>query len=149
VAPAKTVLVLAHDLTRERRIESSLERLNAEMASVFEATSEGLLVLDDGHRLVRINRRFNEIWGIPETLLLSRDGDEILRAMAGQSKTPEETASELLSHFVSPESRSSGYFERSSGDTIRWFGNPQILNDDVIGHVFGFSAIAAPEIWKS
>jgi PAS domain S-box-containing protein len=139
------VLVLAHDLTHERRVETSLERLNAEMASIFEAISDGLLVLDANRVLVRMNRRLREIWSIPDEIVASADGDAILGAMAAQSTNPDGIAAEFLAHFASPEAQSSGYFERTKGDPIRWFGNPQILDNEVIGHVFGFSASAPPE----
>jgi PAS domain S-box-containing protein len=146
---SRSVLVLAHDLSRERHIESALERLNAEMASVFEATSEGLLVLDDSHRLIRMNRRLDEIWQFPPAIIGDGSGDAILKFVADQSAAPEQTYAELQLHFETPESRSSGYFSRQSGDQIRWFGNPQILNDEVIGHVFCFSVLVSPEIWSS
>jgi PAS domain S-box-containing protein len=146
---SNNVLVLVHDLRHERKIESSLERLNAEMASVFEATSEGLLVLDGGRNLVRMNRRLNEIWLLPPDLISATGGESILRWIASQATIPDQTEKEFLACFESPESGASGYFRRHNGETIRWYGNPQMLNDEVIGHVFGFAALVPVEVWSS
>lgn len=143
----RTVLILAHDLSQQRQLEFSLERANAEMAAIFEATTEGMLILDAQHRLVRVNQRFAVIWNLSRALLEAGDGDAILSAMAEQSKTPAEIRSELTAHFVAPEARSSGFIERSSGDRVCWSGNPLILNDELIGHVFGFSLEVPPEVW--
>jgi len=145
---ARSVLVLAHDISHEREIESSLERLNAEMASVFEATEEGLLVLDGHRRLARMNRRFNDIWQLPEEIIGSAEGQSILGWIAGQTLAPASAEAELVAYFEAPESRASGYFRCRNGETIRWYANPQILDDEVIGHVFGFSLSVAPEVWS-
>ncbi|HRE85749.1 MAG TPA: response regulator [Accumulibacter sp.] len=137
------VLVLAHDLRHERTIESSLERLNAEMASVLEATSEGLLVLDAGRRLARINRRLKNLWSLPEDLLSATGGEAILRWIAAQATTPVETTAELFAHFLAPTARLSGIFERQNGESCHWHASPQLRDDEVIGHIFCF-AVAPP-----
>lgn len=137
------VLVLAHDLRHERTIESSLEKLNAEMASVLEATSEGLLVLDAGHQLAHLNRRLKDIWSLPDALLSSTGGEDILRWIAAQATTPVETTAGLFAHFLAPETRLSGAFERQSGESCRWHASPQLRDDQVIGHIFCFAVSPA------
>lgn len=133
------VLVLAHDLRHERTIESSLQRLNAEMASVLEASAEGLLVLDAGHQLARINRRLKDIWSLPEELLSATGGEAILRWIAAQTTTPAATTAALFAHFLAPQARLSGSFDRESGETCRWHAHPQMRDDEVIGHIFCFA----------
>lgn len=149
VGHTRNVLVLAHDLSQERYVESSLERLNAEMASVFEATSEGLMVVDGRCRLTRMNRRLAEIWAIPDQLLSSQEDGALLRWIVHQSTTPAETETALFAHFAAQESRSGGFFRVHGGENIRWYANPQILDDEVIGHVFGFSVSTPPEVWAT
>lgn len=137
------VLVLAHDLRHERTIESSLERLNEEMASVLEATSEGLLVLDAARQLSRINRRLNEMWSLPDELVSSTGGESILHWIAAQATTPVDTAAALFAAFSAPGNRSNGQFRRENGETCRWHAHPQILRGELIGHIFCF-AVSLP-----
>lgn len=141
------ILVLVRDLRHERRIESSLERLNAELASVFEATLDGILVLDEQHNLARMNRRFVELLELPDEILGSCSGESILRWIAAQAVHAEDAARELLAHFDSPESRSNGSFQRKGLDTVRWYASPQNLDGDIVGHVFVFSVQGVPEVW--
>lgn len=139
------ILVLARDLSHERLIESSLERLNAELASVFEATLDGILVLDEHHALARMNRRFVKIMEIPEDVIGTRSGDSILHWVASQAAEPDKAERELMAHFDSPESRSNGSFEQNRLGTVRWHASPQNLDGDIIGHVFVFSFLSLPE----
>lgn len=149
VGNQRNVLVLAHDFTRERQMESSLERINAEMASIFEATSEGLLVIDSRLQLSRLNRHLKEMWSIPDEVLVSGLGLEILRWIASQSTDPGATLAVFTAHLADPELRSSGTFVCREGSTSRWVANPQRLGDEIIGHVISFSMTHAPVIWAN
>ena len=143
------VLILAHDLSHERYMESSLERINAEMASIFEATSEGLLVIDSQKRLSRMNRRLTEMWNVPDEVLEGADGNALLQWIARQAVEPENTLAVFDAHFADPEFRSNGTFECRHGGIARWVANPQLLGDEIIGHVFSFTTTFAPVIWDS
>ena len=57
------------------------------LAAVLEATREGVLILgEDG--VVAFNRRFVELWHVPESLLAARDADAVLAFMARQLQEP-------------------------------------------------------------
>ncbi|MCB1965075.1 MAG: response regulator [Candidatus Accumulibacter sp.] len=136
--PCQSVLVLAQDLRHERTIESSLERLNEEMAAVLEATSEGLLVLDATRSLSRLNRRLNETWSLPQELVAAAGGEPILRWIAAQATAPAETTEALFAHFLAPETLTYGTFQRGS-ETCLWHAHPQLRNGELIGHIFCFA----------
>lgn len=144
-----TVLVLAQDIRHEREVESSLERINAEMAAIFEATSDGLLVFDAAGKLVRMNRRLDQIWGFPAELLTANAGYDILRWIARQATTAEGTEAELLASISQPEIQACSEFKRNNGDRVRWYVNPLIVNNVVIGHVFGFAVSVSPTVWSA
>lgn len=138
------VLVLAHDLRHERTIESSLERLNSEMAAVLEASSEGLLVLDANHHLSRINRRLKELWSLPDELLSASGGEAILRWIAADATASGETTTALFAHFSCPQARLSGDFLRRNGENCRWQASPLLRDGAVAGHIFCFAVSPSP-----
>jgi len=139
------VLVLVHDLRRERAMESSLERINAEMASIFEATSEGLLVLDSDRCLVRMNRRLHDLWQFPTELLHEGAGPALLTWIAQRAEDPQAVEASFLKHFDDPEQRTCGTLRTPAGMAFRWYASPQLLGDEIAGHVFGFSDLSAPQ----
>jgi PAS domain-containing protein len=126
-------------------MESSLERINAEMASIFEATSEGILVLDSERRLVRMNRRLHDPWRFPNELLQAGDGQPLLAWIAQRVKDPQGVEASFLKHFDDPELRTGGTLWTSEGVVFRWYASPQLLGDEIAGHVFGFSDLSPPQ----
>jgi PAS domain S-box-containing protein len=76
VAPGcseRWLLVSVVDRTPEHDAESAHESVVAELRATLESTADGILVTDLAGRVRSFNRRFAQLWGIPETLLESGD----------------------------------------------------------------------------
>jgi PAS domain-containing protein len=58
------------------------------LASVLDATADGILVVDREGRTVLANKRFAELWRIPEELLQSRDDNAMLAVRARPACRP-------------------------------------------------------------
>ena len=56
-------LVLVTDRTRHKQAEDALKKTEAQYREIVEATSDGILKLDDDARIVFVNRRFAEMLG--------------------------------------------------------------------------------------
>ena len=125
-------------------MESSLERVNAELASIFEATSEGILVLDADLRPVRMNHRLQRLWALPDDVVGREDGRQVLAWIAGRTASPAQAEQVFFEHFTDPERRSGGTLASQDGSLIRWHASPQLIGDEITGHVFGFSNLSAP-----
>ncbi len=63
---------LFHDVTAERRAQEQLRFQAALLRAEAEASIEGILVVSPDGRMVSWNRRFADMWGIPEEVLASR-----------------------------------------------------------------------------
>jgi CheY-like chemotaxis protein len=145
----QSALILAQDIRRERATESSLERLTAEMAAIFETTSDGLLVLDENVALTRMNRRLTAQWEFPDECLGGGDAWPLLNWIAGQSSAGTETGREFRSYLESPVARADGEFQRVNGEKVRWYANPLVVSDQLVGHVFGFAVTVPVEVWAA
>src|SRR4030081_3731218 len=64
---------------RAGRRRSSLRTPIAILKAQQEATLDGILVVDTAGRVLSRNRRFLEIWGIPDNIAASGDDSELLR----------------------------------------------------------------------
>ena len=63
------LLVTVEDRTEATREQEARESLVAELQATLESTGDGILVTDMAGRIRGFNRRFAQIWGMPEDLL--------------------------------------------------------------------------------
>ena len=65
----------------ERSLEISsheLRRLISTLQATLDATNEGILVMDDKGRMANHNKRFTEIWSIPDDIMNTHDATKAL-----------------------------------------------------------------------
>ena len=67
------VLVTLRDRSAEQRSADEHEAALAELRATLESTADGILVTDLSGRVRSFNRRFAQIWGIPDTLLEAQE----------------------------------------------------------------------------
>ncbi len=110
------------------------------LTSVFEATEDGLLVVDDEGRIRHYNRRFAEIWDLPEEVLADRSDRKALehakerladpdpdRFVAGVEEIYESEGAELRDRL-----------EFEDGRVIERYTRPVTKAGETIGRVWSF-----------
>src|ERR1043165_6038254 len=75
---ARRSLVKLLDRDRRPMTRQSLRTTIAILKAQQEATIDGILVVDTSGRILSYNRRFLEIWKIPESVAASADDNELL-----------------------------------------------------------------------
>ena len=81
--PSPEDALLEANRTLEARTQE-LARSVATMRATLEATTDGILVSDAAHPITMFNRRFVEMWRVPESMLHNRDREALLRFTADQ-----------------------------------------------------------------
>ncbi|MCB1996438.1 MAG: sensor domain-containing diguanylate cyclase, partial [Rhodoferax sp.] len=89
VAAGRHCLVCARDVTAERQALAVQEDLSAELQATLESTADGILVTDLGGGIRTWNRRFAQLWGMPENLLEARRDDAVQAWMRRVVESPE------------------------------------------------------------
>jgi diguanylate cyclase (GGDEF)-like protein/PAS domain S-box-containing protein len=74
---ARTFLVTVQDRTEAERQAHERETLVAELQATLESTGDGILVTDLAGRITAFNRRFAQLWGMPESLLVERNDEAV------------------------------------------------------------------------
>ena len=67
------------DITERKRIEEELRFKNTILSTEQETSPDGILVVDQQGAIISYNRRFADMWGIPNDVLATESDDRALR----------------------------------------------------------------------
>jgi diguanylate cyclase (GGDEF)-like protein/PAS domain S-box-containing protein len=77
------------DITERKIAESKLEFANVLLTTQMEASPDGVLVVGADMKIISVNRRFAEMWGVPLADLVGGDGHQVLERAAILVKHPD------------------------------------------------------------
>jgi PAS domain S-box-containing protein len=103
-----------------------------------EATADGILVADGRGNIKDFNRKFIDIWGIPESVIETRDDDKALSFVLSQLKDPHAFITKVKELCDQPDVESMDMLEFRDGRVIERYSKPQILGGRVTGRVWSF-----------
>jgi PAS domain S-box-containing protein len=106
--------------------------------SSLESTADGLIVVDRQGRITAMNQRFAELWGVPDSILDSRDDARVLAFACGQVVAPEVFLSQVEYLYEHPAQESEDEIKLKSGRIFERFSRPQRLGDEIVGRVWSF-----------
>ncbi len=69
--------VVLTDLSERQRAEERLEQALSELQATLESTADGILVTDLSGRIRAFNRRFADMWALPQALLVEKDDQAV------------------------------------------------------------------------
>lgn len=82
------VIGVAFDVTELERAKEKLEDSLGLLRSTLDSTADGILVVDDGGRIVSYNRRFALMWRVPDAIVASGDANQVLDLVLDQLEDP-------------------------------------------------------------
>jgi PAS domain S-box-containing protein len=136
--------VRARPMRAAQRNEPETTDLGLHLAATLEATEDCLVLTDNDGAILNMNRRFSQLWPLPEQLLVERDDrgivafiDHLLRDEPDQPHQPT-----MLQQVIELQADPVGTtFEKlmlRDGRVIECFSNPARNHDRTIGRVFCF-----------
>ncbi len=115
-------------------VRSSVSLLRA----TLESTADGILVIDRHGIIITFNRRFREMWRLPEELLQSRDGARALDFVLDQLEDPEAFLAKVRELYAQPEAESQDVLEFRDGRVFERYSLPQRIAGMCVGRVWSF-----------
>ncbi len=137
-APPPPYLVTLHDRSQAQAQSESRELLVAELQATFESTDDGILVTDLSGRISAFNRRFAQIWALPEHLLTERQDDAVYDWMRHSVVDPLGYAARLASIGEATLLQATERLTLHSGQVIERATQPQHCRGRPVGRVWSF-----------
>ncbi len=120
-----------------RRVDERTETIRASL----ESTADGILVIDSSGRVSTSNRKFAEMWHIPESVLTMRDDRTLLDFVVGQLKDPDAFLKKVRELYADKDAQSDDLIEFKDGRIFERHSEPQRIDNRNVGRVWGFRDI--------
>ncbi|NJD22283.1 MAG: PAS domain S-box protein [Melioribacter sp.] len=129
------------DITKRKIAEEEIVKSVSLLQATFESTADGLLVVDAEGRIVQFNRRFAELWHIPEEILATKDDNKALAFVIDQLKYPDVFLAKVKELYNQHEATSFDLLEFKDGRVFERYSQPQRMERKSVGRVWSFRDI--------
>ena len=136
-------VVTLHDRSAQLRTERDLEGTAADLRATLESSQDGVLVTDLSGRIRNFNRRFAQLWDMPEALLLRHDDDAVLEWMRRSVTEPVGYMHQLAAIDAVATLHATDELRLQSGKVFERITVPQCTDGRPSGRIFSFRDITA------
>lgn len=137
---------LLKEVAEHQKTEEELTQMLSLHTATLEATADGILVVDLKGHVVSNNRKFLQMWCIPESLAEDRDDEKLLAFVLDQLKDTEGFLSEVRRLYSLPEESSCDILKFKDGRVFERLSQPQKIGERIIGRVWSFRDVTEREI---
>ncbi len=143
------VVLVIRDVTSERqaaaahqKIEQEREQFVSLLQATLESTADGILVITRDRHAPVYNRKFLQMWQIPESLMQLGQADNRLRFLSERTKNPEQFLARVWELFRDrADEVTLELLELKDGQILERFSQPLRNGEQIIGRVWSFRDI--------
>lgn len=132
------ILAIVRDITARKQAQRALERSLSLQRATLESTADGILVVDGVGKISGFNRKFLEMWRIPEFLTVLMEDEKMLKYVSDQLKEPTRFLERVRQLYATPESQSYDILEFKDGRVYERYSLPQRVGQEIVGRVWSF-----------
>ncbi len=129
---------IIEDITARKRGEEELEQSLSVLRATLESSTDGILVVYQNRRIVNYNRKFVEMWKIPQRIMLERDENSTIAFMLQQVEDSKEFQEVLETTYDQPEVESFDILALKDGRIVERYSKPQKIGGRTVGRVWSF-----------
>ena len=129
------------DITERKQAEADIHDTLSLLNATLNSTADGILVVDGDGRIRSYNRKFVEMWNLPESVLAAGDDDQAIGFVLSQLKDPDAFLAKIRELYAQPESDSRDLIEFRDGRTVERYSQPQRVDGVPVGRVWSFRDI--------
>lgn len=133
------VLLPIPELVRKMHHAASLQR------AVIEATTDGILVVNNEGQVTTYNQRFVGLWRIPSADVESGDDSRLLKGVVEQLADPAQFMDKVKELYAHPDQSSFDTLRFKDGRVFERHSQPQRLGHSTVGRVWSFRDVTERE----
>lgn len=116
------------------------------LQSTLDATANGILVIDQEGKIVTYNRRFLEMWEIPEEIVESGEDDKLIEYVLDLLEKPEDFQQRIKELYNTPSATSKDILKFKDGRIFERYSFPHRLGEEIIGRVWSFMDVTEQRV---
>ncbi|MBI3765095.1 MAG: PAS domain S-box protein, partial [Ignavibacteriales bacterium] len=117
----------SRDITDRKHTEQELERSFSLLRATLESTADGILVVDSQGKIMSYNKKFVEMWRIPDSIMEALDDEKALKYVLDQLVNPEEFLKKVKELYAQPEAESYDVLEFKDGRIFERYSQSQSI----------------------
>lgn len=135
-------MVMTHNITQLKQAQKKLQRSNALLKAQQEASLEGILVVDEQRDITSYNRRFCEMWQVPQSVWHTGNKEKIINAILPFIAQPQRVFSQVEYLDQHPYMSGREEIHLNDGRVFDCYSAPAISpNDECYGRIWFFRDI--------
>lgn len=130
-----------YEVANQDETSARLLQMLSLVEAAFEATADGILVVDQNNRISRFNRRFVDLWHIPPdmvALAVAGNDDPFLHYVLDQLADPPAFLAKVKELYANPEAESFDIIAFKDGRIFERYSGPQRIGTTIVGRVWSF-----------
>ncbi len=109
--------------------------------TISQANATGIVVVDNNRKMVSLNRKFIEMWGLPSQIVSEQDEKLALEFACSQVKNPNIFIKEIQEIYIYMELEIYDIIKLKDGRLFKRTSQPQYLKEKIVGRIWTFREI--------
>ncbi|HEY9875027.1 MAG TPA: PAS domain S-box protein, partial [Candidatus Obscuribacterales bacterium] len=131
------------DVTQRQRMEAELERSLSLLQATIESGNDGILATETSGKITCCNKKFKEMWSMPDELIETLDVNQRIAFIRQQLKDPTAWIKQINELSNKLDISLCDTLELKDGRLIERQMQPYRLGETIIGRVFSFREVTA------
>jgi len=129
---------LKEEIAQRKLAEATTRKTLSLLNAALESTADGILVVDRAGKITSYNRKYVNMWDIPDSVLESKKRNTIIDHVKKKLKDPESYIARINELSEHPECESFDMLELNDGRIFERYSKPQKIGSTVVGRVCNF-----------